>query len=44
MWDWGKNLANNLVQEIGKKWSAPPEKDVFQETGELSPDEFKRAG
>jgi ubiquitin-like-conjugating enzyme ATG3 len=43
-WDWGKNIANNLAQEIGKKWSPPPEKDMFQETGELSPDEFKRAG
>lgn len=37
-WDWGKNIANNVVQEIGKKWSPPPEKDVFQESGELSPD------
>jgi ubiquitin-like-conjugating enzyme ATG3 len=43
-WDWSKNIANNFAQEIGKKWSPPPEKDMFQETGELSPDEFKRAG
>lgn len=43
-WDWGKNIANNMVQELGKKWSPPPEKDMFQESGELSPDEFKRAG
>ncbi len=33
-----KNIANNMVQEIGKKWSPPPEKDMFQENGELSPD------
>lgn len=39
-----KNFANNMTQEIGKKLSPPPEKDVFQENGELSPDEFKRAG
>lgn len=43
-WDKAKNLANNFAQEVGKKWSPPPEKDMFQETGELSPDEFKRAG
>lgn len=42
--DWGKNLLNKGVQELGKKWSPPPEKDMFQLTGELSPDEFKRAG
>lgn len=25
-------------------WSPPPEKDTFQINGEMSPDEFKRAG
>lgn len=29
---------------FGKLFYPPPEKDVFQETGELSPDEFTRAG
>lgn len=43
-WEKAKNFANNMTQEIGKKLSPPPEKDVFQENGELSPDEFKRAG
>ena len=43
-WDMAKNFANNITQEVGKKLSPPPEKDVFQESGELSPDEFKRAG
>jgi TM2 domain-containing membrane protein YozV len=28
-WDWVKNIGNNLVQEVGKKFSPPPEKDVF---------------
>jgi hypothetical protein len=42
--DWGKNELNKWGQELGKKWSPPPEKDMFQVTGELSPDEFKRAG
>jgi len=36
--DWGKNIANNVVQKIGTQWSPPPEKDVFQVNGELSPD------
>ena len=39
-----KNFANNITQEVGKKISPPPEKDVFQENGELSPNEFKLAG
>lgn len=43
-WDMAKNFANNMTQEIGKKLSPPPEKDVFQENGELSPNEFKLAG
>lgn len=43
-WDMAKNFANNMTQELGKKLSPPPEKDVFQENGELSPDEFMRAG
>lgn len=43
-WDWAKNQANKLAQEIGKKWSPPPEKDMFQQNGQLSPDEFLRAG
>jgi|JI9StandDraft_2_1071091.scaffolds.fasta_scaffold3117381_1 hypothetical protein len=42
--DWGKNLVNNVGQEIGKMWAPPPEKDTFQVNGELSPDEFRRAG
>lgn len=42
--DWGKNLVNNVGQEIGKMWAPPPEKDTFQANGELSPDEFRRAG
>ena len=42
--DWGKNWFTGVVIDIGKKWSPPPEKDMFQENGELSPDEFKRAG
>ncbi|CAM6000191.1 unnamed protein product [Sphagnum balticum] len=44
MWDSIKNAANNLVIEVGKKLSPPPEKDTFQINGELSPDEFRRAG
>lgn len=32
-WDWAKNQANKLAMEIGKKWSPPPEKDMFQENG-----------
>ena len=43
-WDMAKNFANNITQEVGKKISPPPEKDVFQENGELSPNEFKLAG
>lgn len=42
-WDMAKNLASNVTQGIGKKLSPPPEKDVFQEHGELSPNEFKQA-
>jgi ubiquitin-like-conjugating enzyme ATG3 len=42
--DMAKNFANNMTQEIGKKLAPPPEKDVFQENGELSPNEFKQAG
>lgn len=44
LWDKAKNFANNMTQELGKKLSPPPEKDVFQENGELSPNEFKQAG
>ena len=36
-WDMAKNMVNNAAQELGKKVSPPPEKDVFQENGELSP-------
>jgi len=43
-WDMAKNFANNMTQELGKKLSQPPEKDVFQESGELSPNEFINAG
>lgn len=43
-WDIAKNFANNMTQEFGKKLSPPPEKDVFQENGELSPNEFRLAG
>ena len=43
-YDWIKNKANNAVQELGKTFAPPPEKDMFQENGELSPDEFMRAG
>ena len=43
-WDKAKNFANNMTQEIGKKLNPPPEKDVFQDNGELSPNEFKLAG
>jgi hypothetical protein len=42
--DWIKNKINNVNQEIGKKLYPPPEADVFQVNGELSPNEFKRAG
>jgi len=43
-WDWVKNIGNNIVQEVGKKFSPPPEKDVFLINGELSPNEFVNAG
>lgn len=42
--DKARNLINGTTQEIGKIFSPPPEKDVFQENGELSPNEFKLAG
>lgn len=35
---------SDIVKGIFSKFYPPPEKDMFQETGELSPDEFKRAG
>ena len=44
MWDGIKNAANNMYQGVSKKLNAPPEQDVFEGTGELSPDEFRRAG
>ena len=44
MWDWAKNKVLNAGMEIGKQWSPPPQNDVFQEKGELSPNQFKLAG
>ena len=43
-WDKLKNAANNIVMDASKKLYAPPETDQFEATGQLSPDEFKRAG
>jgi hypothetical protein len=34
---WGKKLANDFVEEVGPTWVPPPEKDMFQVNGELSP-------
>lgn len=39
-----KNVGNNLVQWGGKTLTPPPETDQFAINGELSPDEFERAG
>jgi hypothetical protein len=44
MWDKLKNAANNLVMEGSKKLYPPPETDQFLNNGQLSPDEFRRAG
>ncbi len=43
-WDKLKNAGNNLVQWGGKTLAPPPETDQFETNGELSPDEFQRAG
>ena len=44
MWDKMKNMANNAYQGISKNVYPPPETDQFEISGELSPDEFRRAG
>ena len=43
-YDWLKNKGLKVVIEIGKTFSPPPEKDTFQINGEMSPDQFIRAG
>lgn len=44
MWDRLKNAANNIVMDASKYIYAPPEKDQFEINGQLSPEEFKKAG
>lgn len=39
-----KNTLNNTNQAISKAMYPPPETDQFEISGELSPDEFRRAG
>ena len=38
------NTGNNVVIGVTTVLVPPPEKDMFQVNGQLSPDEFKRAG
>ena len=44
MWDAAKNMANKVKMGASNYIYAPPETDQFEENGQLSPDEFKRAG
>lgn len=44
MWDYLKNAANNIVMDASKLIYAPPQTDQFEINGQLSPDEFRRAG
>lgn len=44
MWDYLKNTANNIVMDASKYIYAPPETDQFEINGQLSPNEFRKAG
>ena len=44
MWDYLKNTANNIVMDVSKHIYDPPKTDQFEINGQLSPDEFRRAG
>lgn len=44
MWDKLKNAANNMVMDASKYIYTPPEQDQFTVNGQLSPEEFKKAG
>lgn len=44
MWDSIKNASNKVVMGVSNAVYAPPETDQFEKSGELSPDEFIRAG
>jgi hypothetical protein len=43
MISWASKFVSDLVQDVGPSLVPPPEKDMFQENGELSPNEFKLA-
>ncbi len=44
MWDSIKNAANNVVMGASKYIYDPPQTDQFEINGQLSPNEFKKAG
>jgi hypothetical protein len=44
MWDYLKNAGNNILIDISKQIISPPETDQFQINGQLSPNEFRKAG
>lgn len=44
LWNLAKKKVNDLVEGVGPTFVPPPEKDMFQINGELSPNEFSKAG
>lgn len=44
MFSMAKNMLNNVGMSISKAISTPPSTEQFEQTGQLSPDEFLKAG